>query len=53
MLLSYSARRGDKMLGKEESGKKQSSYCQTKLLSGESGNVKVAKSNYYCHSLLF
>ena len=32
MLLSYSARRGDKMLGKGEGGKKQSSYCHTELL---------------------
>ena len=32
MLLSYSARRGDKMLGKEERGEKQSSYCHTELL---------------------
>ena len=34
MLLSYSARRGDKILGKEERGKKQSSYCHIELLSG-------------------
>ena len=33
MLLSYSARRGDKMLGKKERGKKQFPYCQTELLS--------------------
>ena len=32
MLLSYSARRGDKMLGKEERGKNRT-YCHTELFS--------------------